>query len=1104
MPQGAKMRRMKKPKKPFFSLCRVVLLVAAFSTCAAAGVFAGAKAGPSRIRLNIEQLPLHFIENAGQVDAQVDYYLQGFDKTLYFTAQGVTIALEERGYLRDLARHASVAGDSQPAAMAQRRVALKLDFIGANAAARVIAEEPAPALVSYFNGPQAEWKAGLRTYKKLVYRDLWPGIDLIYSGTVKRLKYMFLVKPGADPDLIQLAYRGADVVNIDGDGRIDVRTALGGFHDDRPTAYQPVDGAEIDVTVGYRSRAEAEGAFAYGFRVGSYDASLPLVIDPAILVYAGFIGGAGVDRGNAIALDTLGSAYITGETSSISNFPVEAGPDISQNGGTDAFVAKVAADGQSLIYAGFIGGAGTDRATGIAVDGAGNAYVVGETNSGISFPTHIGPDLIHNGAVDAFVAKVNASGSALIYAGFVGGANDDRGNAIALEQGCASNCAAYIAGETISSEATFPDVVGPDLTHNGGVDAFAAKINPAGSALAYSGYIGGSSDDRANGIAVDAAGSVYITGETSSSAATFPDNVGPDLTHNGAIDAFVAKINTAGTALVYAGYLGGLLDDRGNAIAIEGGCASDCAAYITGETSSTQSSFPVLVGPDLTHNGGIDAFVAKIEPDGTALIYAGYVGGFDNDRGAGIAVNAAGSMHLTGETSSTEATFPDTLGPDLTHNGGIDAFVAQVNTAGDALVYAGYVGGLGTDRGNGIALDSSGGVYVVGETNSDTASFPERIGPDSTQNGDFDAFVAKICVSGCVDLGVAQTDAPDPVRVGENVTYTITVINNGPDPATNAILTVTFPSTVTFISSVPAAPACTLAVTLTCDLGNLNEAASSVVTVVIRADARATLRVTSSVSSDETDINPTNDRESTTTLATFPNLVVATLNAVKAALPGATITIDETTTNRSGVAAPESVTRVYFSSDRRVDDPGDTVLYSRNVPVLAAKASHSVSNMIAVPSVALGRYYILGAGDAVSGIPETRENNKKVWVLMVSRPDLRVSALRAPGKAAAGADITITDTTVNKSALDAGASTTRFFLSNDAVFDPGDAALVNNSRAIPALAAKGKDSGSITATIPVGTAPGKYFLIAVADAGAAVMEADENANTRARRITVTP
>ncbi len=285
--------------------------------------------------------------------------------------------------------------------------------------------------------------------------------------------------------------------------------------------------------------------------------------------------------------------------------------------------------------------------------------------------------------------------------------------------------------------------MGPDLTFNGGpFDAFGAKVNAAGTALVYAGYIGGSGEDRGTGIAVDGAGNAYVTGDTSSTQATFPVLVGPDLTFNGGLfDAFVAKVNAAGTALVYAGYIGGSDSDLGFGIAVDG----TGNAYVTGQTVSTEASFPVSVGPDLTYNGANDAFVAKVNASGAALAYAGYIGGSSDDLGAGIAVDVAGNAYVTGRTSSTEATFPVLVGPDLTLNGGpTDAFVAKVNAAGTALVYAGYIGGSDDDFGHSIAVDGAGNAYVAGETLSTEATFPVGVGPDLTFNGATDAFVAKV------------------------------------------------------------------------------------------------------------------------------------------------------------------------------------------------------------------------------------------------------------------------------------------------------------------------------------------------------------------------
>ena len=241
-----------------------------------------------------------------------------------------------------------------------------------------------------------------------------------------------------------------------------------------------------------------------------------------------------------------------------------------------------------------------------------------------------------------------------------------------------------MTGTTNSTEATFPVAVGPDLTHNGGFfppliviqDTFVAKVNAAGTALVYAGYIGGSNSEKASGIAVDSAGNAYVTGSTTSTEATFPVTVGPDLTYNGGSEAFVAKVNATGTALVYAGYIGGSRGDSGYGIAVD----SSGNAYVTGFTNSPETTFPVTVGPDLTYNGSdADAYVAKVNAAGTALVYCGYIGGAANDSGHGIAVDGSGNAYVAGNTLSSEATFPVTVGPYLAYNGSGDAFVAKIS-----------------------------------------------------------------------------------------------------------------------------------------------------------------------------------------------------------------------------------------------------------------------------------------------------------------------------------------------------------------------------------------------------------------------------------------
>jgi hypothetical protein len=402
-----------------------------------------------------------------------------------------------------------------------------------------------------------------------------------------------------------------------------------------------------------------------------------------------------------------------------------------------------------LTYASYFGGGGADRGLGVAVDPQGNAYVTGLVS------TLYGGD-------DVYVAKFNPGGTALIYLLTFGGAGFDAGFDIAVD--LAGN--AYVTGGT--SSPNFPTVGGPDLSYNGGgTDAFVAKVDPSGSQLLYSGFIGGSGSDFGEGIQVDSTGAAFITGATDSTEITFPVATGPDLTQNGGFDVFVAGLKAAPDSpivednFLYSGFIGGSADDIGisGRNATSGHVAIDTsgAAYISGMTKSSEATFPdgdgfgAVPGPDRTQNGKYDAFVAKVSPDGARLVYAGYIGGRGDDFGFGMAVDRGGSAYLTGNTTSSEATFPVKVGPDVTYNQGIDTFVAKVNPAGTALEYAGYVGGKSLDQGLGVAIDGSGRLYVAGHTLSDENSFPVAVGPDLTFNGSRnkgDAFVVRVNSSG--------------------------------------------------------------------------------------------------------------------------------------------------------------------------------------------------------------------------------------------------------------------------------------------------------------------------------------------------------------------
>ena len=710
---------------------------------------AGRAAAPS-----YDRLPLYFVENRGQTDPQVGFYVPGKDNVLYFASDGLTLAFTAPhnagaaapalwAATADLA--APGRGQLDQPVPAAQRWAVKLAFVGANSAAQPVGEAPTPAVFSYFQGQPDQWRAGVPTFAQLRYQNLWPGIDLVYSGLSDQLKYEFVVQPGADPAQIQLAYRGVSGVRLTADGQLEVTTPLNTLHDAVPLAYQVKGGQRVPVQMSYAlNNPAASGpaaAYGYGFHLGAYDHALPVILDPTVVLYAGYIGGAALDFGRTIAVDANGNAYITGYTESPGTFPAMVGPDLTYNGDQDAFVAKVNADGTALVYAGYIGGSSPDQGSGIAVDSNGNAYITGNTASS-NFPRTVGPDLTYNGGVDAFVAKVNAAGTALLYSGYIGGSAQDLGSSIAVD----GNGNAYVTGNTLSSQASFPKTVGPSLVYGGGSnfgDAFVAKVNAAGTALTYAGYIGGAGDDSGNAIAIDSNGNAFVAGFTNSTEATFPKSVGPDLTFNGGGgDAFAAEVKADGTSLLYAGYVGGSGTDSAKSIALD----QNGNAYITGETDSTQATFPVLGGPDLTYNGGAhDAFVAEIQTGGSNLVYAGYIGGSGDDFATGIAVDQGGNAYIAGETNSTQATFPVLGGPDLTYNGGAnDAYVAKVNAGGASLAFASYIGGADNDQGGGIALDGSGGVYLTGQTFSDQNTFPVTRGPSVTYSGFGDAFAVKV------------------------------------------------------------------------------------------------------------------------------------------------------------------------------------------------------------------------------------------------------------------------------------------------------------------------------------------------------------------------
>ena len=656
-----------------------------------------------------------FVANHGQFDRRVRFSLHGASASIDFVTGGPVIA-------------------SPPGTPWERRWSVRQVYIGGRLGAQPTGERRALGVVSYFHGGRADWIAGVPTFDRVVYRNVWPGIDVVYSTARGALEYAFRVAPGADTSDIQIGDEGATVALTSGRA-LSVQTATASFVDRAPVSFQTSNrGDRMPVGSVFVTSPADPGRF--GFRVGPYDHSKRLVIDPASIGYAGYIGGNGIDQGLAIATDLHGNAYVAGQTKSDQRtFPVKAGPDVTFNGQTDAFVCKVNTSGQ-MVYCGYIGGAAPDRGRGVAVDSSGEAYIYGWTRSRNKdgFPVLVGPDLTYNGGTsDTFISKVDAAGTALLYSGYIGGDKHDEGKAVAVD----ASGAAYVTGGTKSDDMPVtPGSFGQTFAGDG--DVFVAKVKPDGSGLEWLGLAGGKGSEHARGIGVGPDGSVSFAGTTDSP--NLPVKVGPDLTYNGGGDAFVGRITPNGSALIYLGYLGGAgFDD-----ARDGTVGGAGNLFVCGHTASTQASFPVKVGPDLTYNGGKnDGFIAMVHPDGS-LGFSGYIGGRGADACYGMDVDHDGNVFLSGRTFSTSASFPVRGGPDMSYNGEGDDFAAEVSAGGHGVVYCGYVGGGGKDVGWGLSVGPNDIAYLTGQTDSTQASFPVRGGPDLTYNGQGDAFVVAV------------------------------------------------------------------------------------------------------------------------------------------------------------------------------------------------------------------------------------------------------------------------------------------------------------------------------------------------------------------------
>jgi hypothetical protein len=733
-----------------------------------------AAAAEARVSETYGKLPLHFEANRGQTHGGVRFLARGPGYGLYLTAGEAVLVLTRPNPDVEPNRHGTQV---PPDAQAQvESVALRMSLVGAAPKPLVSGLHELPGKANYFIGKDpAKWRTNVPTYAKVHYRDVYPGIDLVYYGSQRQLEYDFVVASGADPKKIVLGFKGADKLEIDEQGDLVLYVAGGDIRVKRPVIYQEIDGVRQEIAGAY----VLKGKYRVGFELAAYDANQPLVIDPVILSYSTYLGGTSFEEGRGIAVDVNGNAYVMGKTGN--TLPTTLGASQPAfSGGSDAFVAKLNSTGSALVYSTYLGGSRTELGYAITVDADGSAYLTGATSS-TDFPTTPGAFQLacDGGPVnangdcqwDAFVTKLNATGSELVYSTYLGGSFLDGGQGIAVD----SDGNAYVAGATQSSN--FPTTPGSfQPSQSGCCGAFVTKLNPSGSALVYSTYLGGANGAR--GIALDTFGNAYVTG--SAGASNFPITLGAfQPIHGGKTDAFALKLNSAGSALIYSTYLGGSEQDFGYGIAVD----ADHNAYVSGFTES--SNFLVTPGVFQPINrGGGDAFVTKLNRDGSALVYSTFLGGSKEDHGFSIAVDTLGNAHVTGRTGpvlgpnccNDTNDFPTTPGAFQPLYGGdrSDAFVTKLNDNGSFLLYSTYLGGVSTDEGFGIAVDASSNAYVTGITgdcfNPDcsTNNFPTTPGAfQPNYGGSGDAFVAKLPTS----LSTTRSEESAATYTGTWTTY---------------------------------------------------------------------------------------------------------------------------------------------------------------------------------------------------------------------------------------------------------------------------------------------------------------------------------------------
>lgn len=674
------------------------------------------------------QLPLAFEPADEHAPADAGFMARGPGYSVFVGPGGALLALQ-RTQGGDVAAasgtsprrhpHLGAVGEA-PAPRELRFVAMRLDGARTDVTPRV--EKELAGRIHRITGSDPQrWQTRLRAHGRVVYPEVFPGVDVAYYGRGRELEYDFIVGPGANPDQARLRFDGVRAVRIDETGDLRLETGAGTLIQRRPEAYQQGPEGREPVQAAYGVNPDG----SVGFRLGDYDRERTLVIDP-VLSYATFVGGSGLDQCWDIAVDDAGYAFVVGETESVrlTGLRIVSTNAFQTNyqGGQasvagDAFVAKLNPDGTSFEWFTYLGGSDLDGALAVALGTGGEPVIAGFTTS-TNFPltagayqTVVGGDTNRytgRKLYDAFVTRLRADGSGLVSSTLFGGEGEDQ----ALDLVLAADQSAVLVGSTSSTN--LPLVGATDGgAYSGTRDGFLAVVKADGTALLRSRFFGGSGRDSAEGVALNPAGDIaHVVGLTEST--NFPVVAALQSTNSGGFDVFAAGVRLSDGSTEYATYLGGEADEYGYRVNVGLGGQ----VWVAGVTFST--NLPLVSPMQSTNAGFSDALLARLSPDGKALEMCSFFGGTLEDSFWDVRVDTAGRVHLAGETLSRSLPGMDTNSVFGTNTGLSEILIVRLETDGTPMTS--LYGAPGDELAYAVATDPAGSAYVAGRVRS--VAFP--------------------------------------------------------------------------------------------------------------------------------------------------------------------------------------------------------------------------------------------------------------------------------------------------------------------------------------------------------------------------------------------